>query len=99
MRRPAPTGVVYNAYERAAVATASAFLNLPQTGATAISSMTLDGFDTSGNLVSSLVPLALADPAPPAGAANWQGSPLATKLQRWADAVNAFQAVNLSTFR
>ena len=99
VRRPAPTGVVYNAYERAALATASEFLNLPQTGGTAINAMTLDAFDAAGNLVPQAVPLALADPAPPAGAANWQGSPLTTKLQRWADAVNAFQAMNPSTFR
>ena len=99
VRRPAPTGVVYNAYERASLATASEFLNLPQTGGTAVNAMTLDAFDAAGNLVPQVVPLALADAAPPAGAANWQGSPLATKLQRWADAVNAFQALNPSTFR
>jgi phage tail sheath protein FI len=98
-RRPAPTGVVYNAYDRALLTSATEFLNLPQTGATATASVTLDGFNASGALVARLVNLALADPAPPAGANNWQGSPLTTKLQRWADAVNAFQATNPSTFR
>jgi hypothetical protein len=98
-RRPAPTGVVYNALDRAVLTSATEFLNLPQTGATAINAVTLDGFNAAGALVARQVPLALADPAPPPGADNWEGSPLTTKLQRWADAVNAFQASNPSTFR
>ncbi|WP_266182090.1 phage tail sheath family protein [Dyella humicola] len=96
-RRPAPTGVVYKAYDQATLGSASAFLNLPQTGATAVNSVTLDAFDGSGNLVSQAVPLALADS--PAANNNWQGSLLTTKLARWADAVNAYQAANPSTFR
>jgi uncharacterized protein len=98
-RRPAPTGVVYNTYDRAVLTAATEFLNLPQTGGTAITSVTLDGPDASGALVARQVPLSLADAAPPAGAHNWEGSPLITKLQRWVDAVNSFQAANAATFR
>jgi phage tail sheath protein FI len=99
LRRPAPTGVVYNAYDRAVLTSATEFLNVPQTGGTAVNSVTLDAFNASGALVAQSVPLALADPSPPPGANNWQGTTLVTKLQRWADAVNAFQAGNPSTFR
>ena len=73
-RRPAPTGVVYNAFDRAVLTSATEFLNLPQTGATAINAVTLDGFNAAGALVARQVPLALADPAPPPGTNNWEGS-------------------------
>jgi Bacteriophage tail sheath protein len=97
--RPAPTGVVYNAYDRALLASAAEFLNLPQTGGTGIASVTLDGFNASGALAAQVVTLALADPAPPAGARNWMGTSLVTKLQRWAEAINTFQVSNAASFR
>lgn len=97
VRRPLPTGVVYMAYDQATLADPNAFVNLPQTGGTAVNSVTLDAFDASGNLVLQPVPLTLADS--PVANHNWQGSSLTTKLARWADAVNAFQAANPSTFR
>lgn len=99
LRRPAPTGVVYNAYDRTLLDSPAEFLNLPQVGGSAVASVTLDAFNASGTLVPQVVPIALADPAPPAGARNWTGTPLATKLERWVEAVNAFRAANPATFR
>jgi uncharacterized protein len=99
-RRPAPTGVSYQAYDQPLLGSATAFLNLPQNGAAAIASVTLDGLDASGALQAVNVPLALGDTPPPAaGTPNWSGTPLLTKLQRWRDAVNAFQSANAATFR
>jgi phage tail sheath protein FI len=96
-RRPAPTGVIYNAYDRTLLNSATEFLNLPQTGATAIASITLDGFDSTGALAPQTVPLALADAAP--ADRNWQGTSLVTKLQRWVEAINTYQVNNAASFR
>jgi Bacteriophage tail sheath protein len=103
--RPAPTGVTYQAYDLPRFPQATEFVNLPQTGATSITSVTLDAFDATGALVAKTVgPFSLADtPAPPVGTPMWDSaaSPtgVATKLSRWRDAVNAFQALDPATFR
>jgi phage tail sheath protein FI len=96
-RRPAPTGVSYKAYD-VPLNTATALLNLDQAGGTAVTSVTLDAFDATGALVTQPVPLNLADA--PALAHNWQGpGGVRTKLERWRDAVNAFQSANPMSFR
>ncbi len=96
-RRPAPTAVSYKAYDESLLGNANAFLNLAQT---AITSVTLDGYDVTGALTSLTVPLSLVDnPPPAAGTPNWDGTPLLTKLQRWRDAINAYQPASGITFR
>ena len=99
-RRPAPTCISHQAFDQPLLASATSFLNLRQNGAAAITSVTLDGYNAAGTLVATAVPLALSDsPAPPPTTPNWAGTPLLTKLQRWVDAINAFQAANAATFR
>jgi uncharacterized protein len=96
-RRPAPTAVSYKAYDEPLLGGATAFLNLAQT---AITSVTLDGFNASGALTPVTVPLALVDAPPPAaGTPNWAGTSLLTKLQRWRDAINSFIPTAGITFR